>query len=475
MLNKPSMNRTATKQITKAYNPHLKRTKAQIKSKEEVSKTEEEEINKIKENSENTIILPKEYLAKELIKEGYINSFVDFFYLGWQKTPNMKSKYISGEDEEQIEDQKQEGEEKDEEKAEEDENIPRHEYDLNTLQKYSDILVDAENIMREALILDHKDLNEKAINSYNLISHETVHDQGIPIEAIYFNQKCINLATMYNLVKPLINSLIDMGGCFEKIATPVDMNISKNLKEKAKDIFTQNLAGQEYELENFIYGKLISLYKELAIQQEKMKNYTKAIELLNKLLEVLDSVMGISANLKDSGNEKEKEDIQTESYLTIANLYYKMKDYDHTLETLGKIKELQVESDSGLSNYQIQGLYRYAQTYEMQGNRESAITYLARINKPTTAQTTDDTILAKSLLHLGRLYFKEGTLNLSLDYLLKFYRKSKTIETKELMDIARVNLGMIKGTEGMEEYINQIKNNDYDKFLKDKLEYKQSS
>ena len=125
MLNKPSMNRTSTKQITKAYNPHLKRTKAQIKSKEEVSKTEEEEINKIKENRENTIILSKEYLAKELIKEGYINSFVDFFYLRWQKTPNMKSKYISGEDEEQIEDQKQEGEEKDEEKAEEDENIPR--------------------------------------------------------------------------------------------------------------------------------------------------------------------------------------------------------------------------------------------------------------------------------------------------------------------------------------------------------------
>ena len=44
-----------------------------------------------------------------------------------------------------------------------------------------------------------------------------------------------------------------------------------------------------------------------------------------------------------------KEDIQTESYLNIANLYYKMKDYDHTLETLGKIKELQMESDSGLS------------------------------------------------------------------------------------------------------------------------------
>lgn len=353
MNSKQSFNKTTTKQIAKAYNPHLKKAHVQAKIQEEIMKNTEE-TNKIKEIKQNTIILTKEYLAKELIKDGYIYSFVDFFYLGWKKTPNMKAKFTQKEEENEQEDQKNENEEEKIEQEEEnendnDENIPRHEYDLQTLEKYSQILVEAENAIREASLRDNKEINEKAINSYNLISHETVHDQGIPIEAIYFNEKCINLATKCGLVKPLINSLIDMGGCFEKIATSVDMNISKNLKEKARDIFTQNLAGQEYELENFIYGKLISLYKELAIQQEKMKNYHKAIELLNKLLEVLDSVLGISKFLKDNSNEKEKEDIQTESYLNIANLYYKMKDYDHTLETLGKIKELQMESDSGLS------------------------------------------------------------------------------------------------------------------------------
>ena len=49
----------------------------------------------------------------------------------------------------------------------------------------------------------------------------------------------------------------------------------------------------------------------------------------------------------------------------------------------------------------------------MQGNNENAIAYLEHIDKASNTQTTDDTILAKSLLHLGRLYFKAGTFELS--------------------------------------------------------------
>ena len=43
------------------------------------------------------------------------------------------------------------------------------------------------------------------------------------------------------------------------------------------------------------------------------------------------------------------------------------------------------------------------------------------------------------------------------------------------MDIARVNLGMIEGTQGMEDYIDKIKNNNYGEFLKYKLEYNNNS
>lgn len=107
----------------------------------------------------------------------------------------------------------------------------------------------------------------------------------------------------------------------------------------------------------------------------------------------------------------------------------------------------------------------------MQGNFPNAIEYLKKIANSESSQTTDDTLLAKSLLHLGRLCFKQNALELSLKYLTHFMQKSKTLETKELMDIARVNLGMIKGTQGMKDFITKMTSDDYDQFLKWKLLY----
>jgi tetratricopeptide (TPR) repeat protein len=92
------------------------------------------------------------------------------------------------------------------------------------------------------------------------------------------------------------------------------------------------------------------LYNELANQQEQMKNYKKAIDLLYKLLEILEALKEISPNLKEGGlTEKENEDKKTESYLKISNLYYRMKDYDNVIETLGKIPNIKSENESNLS------------------------------------------------------------------------------------------------------------------------------
>lgn len=88
-----------------------------------------------------------------------------------------------------------------------------------------------------------------------------------------------------------------------------------------------------------------------------------------------------------------------------------------------------------------------------------------------SSQTADDNIYAKSLLHLGRLHFKESNLESSYRNLNKFFKKAKTIDDKELLDIARVNLGMIRGTQGISDYIKTIQSTDYQGFLKMKLKY----
>ena len=341
----------------RAYNPHLKKkgNKGQAYEEEKASNDQfAEEREKM-----SSILISKEYFAKELIKNGYIDSYIDFFYLGWGKTPNLKQSYSDRNKEEKIENENEEDQKEEEEEIDEieiDQNIPRHEYNIQTLQVFYEKLTTAENALRYAEKEKDNELYKSAIEQYNSIRNDTIHDQGEPLEAIYFNQKCIDISKKYNLIEFQITSLIMMGGCFDKMSNPNDMNISKSLKEEARDIFTQNLSGQNYTLEASIYKALIELYNEIANQQEQMKNYTKAIDLLYKLLEVLDCLNSISDNLKEGGmGQKENEDKKTETYLKISNLYYRINDYEHTIETLAKIAN--IKSDSGDSTLTVRNYY----------------------------------------------------------------------------------------------------------------------
>lgn len=83
----------------------------------------------------------------------------------------------------------------------------------------------------------------------------------------------------------------------------------------------------------------------------------------------------------------------------------------------------------------------------------------------------EESIYAKSLLHLGRLHYQKGGLQLAKTNLNKFFKESKKIDNKELLDLARVNLGMIIGTQSEPSYVNLIKNSNYSEFLKQKLKY----
>ena len=77
----------------KAFNPHLRKKKNIKKTQEEEHKIAKEvEISEQKEKS-IPILISKEYLARQLIENGYIDSYIDFFYLGWKKTPNIKKDY----------------------------------------------------------------------------------------------------------------------------------------------------------------------------------------------------------------------------------------------------------------------------------------------------------------------------------------------------------------------------------------------
>ena len=265
----------------KAYNPHLKKNQKIKKPQEEEKKIIQETETQEQKEKNIPILLSKEYLAKQLIENGYIDSYIDFFYLGWKKTPNIKKKYSDKKEDEEEEQKLEENSE--EELVEDDINIPRHDYNLNNLEDFYFKLKEAEDALRKSEREQDPQYDELAIEKYNLIRNDTLY-QGIPLEAIYFNQKCIDIAKKNNHIESHIQSLIYMGDCFDKTNLPHDMNISKSLKEQAKNIYKEKLDGKNFVLENSIYKALKDLYSELANQQEQSKNYKKAIIDINNFI-----------------------------------------------------------------------------------------------------------------------------------------------------------------------------------------------
>ena len=335
----------------KAFNPHLRKNKNIKKTQEEEHKIAKEvEISEQKEKS-IPILISKEYLARQLIENGYIDSYIDFFYLGWKKTPNIKKDY-SEENIEEEEEEPKNDEILEENQVQEDHLIPRQDFNLNNLENFYYKLKEAEDALRKAEFEGDPKYDEEAIDKYNSIRNEALY-QGIPLESIYFNKKCIDIAKKNGHTESLIKSLIYMGDCFDKTNLPSDMNISKKLKEEARDIFKDKLEGKNYPLEMSIYKALKDLYSELATQQEQSKNYKKAIELLNKLLEILETAKSILNKISEKNkvgfNEKDIEDRKTEAYLKIANIYFIMKDFDNTISTLDLVPNIKSEDYSSLT------------------------------------------------------------------------------------------------------------------------------
>lgn len=207
---------------------------------------------------------------------------------------------------------------------------------MSFLKKIKDVLNQAEEYLREGSV-------NYAIEEYRKLVHMTQYTED-KLSPIYFIQKCINLAKRYNLVKQLITALIDMGSRFEDSSE--DLLLSMSFKEEAKNLF-KHLNEKDYQLEASIYDSLIQIYKVLSNQTENQNSFDKAIEYLNKQLENLQNLTKVVPLLKDDKyKQKECIDQQIEVYLKIANLNFKMKYYDSTLECLEILEPLANETGS---------------------------------------------------------------------------------------------------------------------------------
>jgi tetratricopeptide (TPR) repeat protein len=124
-----------------------------------------------------------------------------------------------------------------------------------------------------------------------------------------------------------------MGLRFTNTGSKEDYMLSMSLMEEAKKLY-KHLNEKDYELEKRVYVSLIDLYRDLSVQAENQNSFDKSIEYLNKQLENLKNLTEFVSFINENDKEKEYEEEQIKVYLKIANLNFKMKYYDSTLECL---------------------------------------------------------------------------------------------------------------------------------------------
>jgi len=183
--------------------------------------------------------------------------------------------------------------------------------------------------------------------------------------------------------------------------------------------------------------------------------------------------------LKQGGPyEKDKMEV----FIKIASLNFKMKNYKETIDFLdilkkefaGKFKDKENQQNN---IFKMKGFLLYAETLEIMGDYKQAIEYLKEV-KPvdlTTLNPEESQIYTKSLLHLGRLYYINNEMKQSSENLMTFFKESKKLETKELLDLSRVNVGMIKGQMAFDTFKKSMNESTFLNFVGMKLKYYQEN
>jgi len=285
-------------------------------------------MNTIETVSKKSVIYDedKHSILKDALKDGFIDSYVDLFYLVSRKTPDLKSKY------------------------QEDHRIQNTEvrtlsykYPFKDLVDLKRMLIKSEQCLRIGVInKENKNLRDNniscAIETYNDIANLVFHADLYA--SIYFVQKGIVLSVRYDLSKQIIQTLILMGKRFDNTYNSNDYEISKKFKEDAHKLF-QKMEIKDPELESSIYENLINIYNDISIKKEYQSNFEDAIACLkNQSMNIIKLLNIIKEYLHDDKKEKSYLEQQIVVNLKIANLNFKLKNYSETLDCLQDLDKL---------------------------------------------------------------------------------------------------------------------------------------
>jgi len=350
--------------------------------------------------------IEKDDICMEILMEGFVQSYVDFFYLTHRPDP--------------VPDPTREG-------VEREINVP-----LNEMFFIRDNLQSAERARRQGE-------TRIVYESYNKLAQyfQEVNDCRT---GIYFYEKCLEIARLTSDKHGEMGANHCLGLAHQSIndSKSAIMYHEKHLEiaQSLDDPGELNRANKE----------LIKVYRRCAEEYETLNDYREAVSFHHKCLEA-----------SRATDDRISEGL---AGYRIGRAYVLLNEPDRSIQHLNEY--LSICKDPSVNDLEGQGAAcsALAAAYQSLGSMDSAVQHLEQF---LDIATKTDNLIAQgeACCNLGVIYNRRGEFAKAMQLFEKNFEIARSTVSsgqgdRKLVDVARVNLGMARGNAQMSAFVNVI-------------------
>mmetsp|Transcript_37107 Transcript_37107/g.96272 ORF Transcript_37107/g.96272 Transcript_37107/m.96272 type:complete len:429 (+) Transcript_37107:207-1493(+) len=269
--------------------------------------------------------------------------------------------------------------------------------------------------------------------AYNNLAHY-YEEQLYISKAIFFYQKCIEIAGS-DWPEGEMAATLAIGLAYEKLG-----QVEESIKHHERHLeIASQLQSEHGDLERSnAYQNLMHTYSEQARKYEAGGDMDASLEFLKKMLSCADKC----AAMEDAA----------EANYRLGLCFQQMAQHE---EALAYFKEfLRLCSAAGDKVGEGRAYCSIAKCLQSLGDRQGAIVNLEQYLDLSKAM--DPNGQARAFCLLGNILQQEGNYSGSVTYFEKFFEVARTLQDRQLLDTARINLGIARGMARMDGFMDTV-------------------
>mmetsp|Transcript_7323 Transcript_7323/g.17602 ORF Transcript_7323/g.17602 Transcript_7323/m.17602 type:complete len:426 (+) Transcript_7323:130-1407(+) len=269
--------------------------------------------------------------------------------------------------------------------------------------------------------------------AYNNLAHYFEEHLFI-MKAIFFYEKCVEVAGS-DWPEGEMAATLCLGLAHEKLG-----KIEESIKfherhlEIASSLETEHAAKEK----ETAHQNLVHTYREQALKLDKEGDFDNAVSCLQQMLSNAQQCGAMEA-LADANHK-------------LGLRYQQQEDHQNAL---GYFKEyLRLCGMNGDKVGEGRAYCEVAKSLQSLGDRKGAIENLEQYLELSKAM--DPQGQARAYCLLGNILYQEEDIDGAVLYFEKFFEVARTLQDSQLLDTARVNLGIARGMAKMESFLNLV-------------------